>query len=68
MNKAKLEYEMSIRGISKGKLCEHIGISRSALYRKCNGITEFTHGEIVAIVEFLGLESPVGIFFDEKVS
>lgn len=68
MNKARLEYEMSLRGISKGDLCKHIGISRSAFYRKCNGISEFTHGEIVAIVKFLGVESPIGIFFDDKVS
>ncbi len=68
MNKAKLEYEMNVRGISKGKICEELGISRSAFYRKCNGISEFTYGEIVKIVEILKLDSPIGIFFDEKVS
>ena len=68
MNAAKLEYEMKIRGISKGMICEYLGISRSAFYRKCNGISEFTYNEIVKIVEYLGLNSPMGIFFDEKVS
>lgn len=68
MNKARLEYEMSIRGVTRTKLCEVLGISRSAFYRKCNGGSEFTQGEIQKIVDFLNLETPVGIFFDAKVS
>ena len=43
-------------------------MSRSAFYRKCNGISEFTQGEIQHIVDILDLESPMGIFFAEKVS
>ena len=68
MNKARLEYEMKIRGVSIADMCEMLGISRSAFYRKCNGISEFTQSEIQSIVNFLDLESPMGIFFDEKVS
>lgn len=68
MNKARLEYEMKIRGVSIADMCEMLGISRSAFYRKCNGISEFTQSEIQSIVNFLDLDSPMGIFFDEKVS
>ena len=68
MNKVRLEYEMNLRGVSRSKLCEILGISRSAFYRKCNGISEFTQGEIQKIVDFLNLETPMGIFFDVKVS
>ena len=68
MNKARLEYEMNLRGVSRSKLREILGISRSAFYRKCNGISEFTQGEIQKIVDFLNLETPMGIFFDVKVS
>ncbi len=68
MNKARLEYEMNLRHISKGDMCAMLGISRSAFYRKCNGESEFTQSEIQKIVDFLGLESPMGIFFTEKVS
>ena len=68
MNKARLEYEMKIRGFSIADMCEMLGISRSAFYRKCNGISEFTQGQIQSIVNFLDLDSPMGIFFDEKVS
>lgn len=68
MNKARLEYEMNLRGVSRSDLCKTLGISRSAFYRKCNGISEFTQGEIQKIVDCLNLETPVGIFFDAKVS
>lgn len=68
MDKFKLEYEMKSRGITIECLCEHIGMSRSAFYRKCNGISEFTQSEIQKIVDYVGLESPMGIFFNDKVS
>ena len=68
MNKYKLEYEMKSQGITVGKLCEDLKISRSAFYRKCNGISEFTQSEIQNIVDYLGLSSPMGIFCEDKVS
>lgn len=68
LNSAKLEYEMKIRNVSIDELCEGIGMSRSAFYRKRCGHSEFTQSEIQAIVNFLHLASPMGIFFDEKVS
>ena len=68
MNKYRLEYEMKSRGVTIGKLCEDLEISRSAFYRKCNGQSEFTQGEIDKIVKYLGLDSPMEIFFDDKVS
>lgn len=68
MDKYKLEYEMKKRKISQEELCKKIHISRSAFYRKCNGLSEFTQSEIQAIIDFLELESPMGIFFVEKVS
>ena len=68
MDKALLEYEMKKRGVSIADMCEKLDCSRSAFYRKCNGISEFTQSEIQTIVDYLGLESPVGIFFTGKVS
>lgn len=68
MNKELLEYEMKTRGVTIGDMCAKLNISRSAFYRKCKGISEFTQSEIQAIVDYLGLESPVGIFFAVKVS
>lgn len=68
MDKYKLEYEMKSRGITIEKLCHDLNMSRSAFYRKCNGISQFTQGEIQSIVDYIGLDSPMGIFFAEKVS
>ena len=68
MDKARLIYEMSKRGVSIQSMCSKLDMSRSAFYRKCNGISEFTQGEIQSIVDILNLDSPMGIFFTEKVS
>lgn len=68
MDKYKLLYEMKSKGITVSKLCEELGISKSAFYRKCNGSSEFTRSEIQQIVDYVGLDSPMGIFFREKVS
>lgn len=68
MNKALLEYKMRIKGKNISDMCEMLGISRSAFYRKCNGKSEFNLNEIKKIVEFLSLDSPVEIFFAEEVS
>ena len=68
MDKALLIYEMDKRGISIKMMCKKLGISRSAFYRKCNGITEFTLSEIKVIIDYLELEFPNEIFFAQKVS
>ena len=68
MDKELLEYKMKKRGVSIADMCAKLGCSRSAFYRKCNGISEFTQSEIQAIVDYLELDSPVGIFFTGKVS
>lgn len=68
MNRAKLEYEMKIRNITTEMLCEAIGMSRSAFWRKKTGASQFTQKEIVDIVNYLHLESPMGVFFDPEVS
>jgi ACT domain-containing protein len=54
---------MKVNGKSISDMCEMLGISRSAFYRKCNGKSEFTQSEIQKIVIYLNLESPVDIFF-----
>ena len=68
MNKAKLLEAMKQAGVSIQNMCKKLNMSRSAFYRKCNGISEFTQNEIQHIVDILQLRSPMGIFFTEKVS
>ena len=67
MDKYKLEYEMKSRGITIEKMCADIHMSRSAFYRKCKGITQFTQGEIQSIVDYIGLDSPMGNFLWKSV-
>ncbi len=68
MNKALLRYTMDIQQVSVDELCAYIGISKSAFYKKLNGKSEFTRGEIEKICQRLDLTSPVEIFFADKVS
>jgi len=68
MNKQKLLDAMDTQGVSIQDMCSQLNMSRSAFYRKSNGISEFTQSEIQKIVDILKLESPMGIFFTEKVS
>lgn len=68
MNRNLLEYEMKERGYTAEKLSREIGISKSAFSKKINGKSEFTLSEIQGIVSVLKLESPMPIFFAEKVS
>ena len=68
MDRYKLEYEMKVRNVTIDEMCETLGISRSAFYRKCRGITEFTREEIQQIMDYLHLESPMDIFFTPGVS
>lgn len=65
MNKTLLDNKMREKGKNISEMCAILGISRSAYYRKCKGISEFTHSEIQKIVDVLNLDSPVEIFFAE---
>lgn len=68
MDRYKLQYEMKKRGVTVEMLCKVVGINKTTFYRKVKGLSEFTQGEIQTIVDYLGLETPMGIFFTEKVS
>jgi len=68
MNYQKLRDEMDKKGVSVNMMCKELHMSRSAFYRKSHGKTEFTRSEIEKIVEFLGIGSPVSIFFAKEVS
>lgn len=68
MNKQKLEERMKQHGINKTEAFTRLKISRSAFYRKLNGISEFTLQEIRELMVMLDLDSADEIFFDRKVS
>jgi transcriptional regulator with XRE-family HTH domain len=66
MDRYRLEYEMKRRGVTVKEMCDHLQISRSAFYRKTRGMSEFTLSEIKEIVDYLKLESPMGVFFSSE--
>lgn len=70
MDKYRLEYEIKSRGYTLERFCKEVNISRSAFYKKCDSdsTSEFSLGEIQRILDVLGLDSPMGIFFANKVS
>lgn len=68
MDSVLLECEMKRKKISKCDMCSMLGISRTAFYRKCNGLSEFTQSEIQKIAHILELKDLTPIFFNEKVS
>ena len=59
---------MKKKNVSIAQMCEKLGMSRTAFYRKCRGISEFTLSEIQNILNILELDSPIDIFFASKVS
>ena len=68
MNKQKLEAQMKACNITKKQAYERLKISRSAFYRKLNGISEFNLKQIRDLMSMLNLKSADEIFFDKEVS
>ena len=63
IDSALLEYEMKKRKLTKSDMCNSLHISRTAFYRKCNGISEFTQSEMQNISNIIGKDAMVNIFF-----
>lgn len=68
MDKELFDKAIDNSGLSINQICEQLGMSRSAFFRKRKGETEFTWSEIEKLIDILGLKSPVPVFFKEKVS
>ena len=70
MNRSKLKAQMVLMEKSVDQLCAALGISRAAWFRKINGESQFTQGEIAALRFELELndEQTGQIFFAEEVS
>lgn len=70
MNYCLLKSELNSKNINLLKLGEILKISRTALYRKMNGQSDFTRSEIQVIINTLELDKDKteSIFFGSKVS
>ena len=58
MEYKELKNEIKIKGLKYNYLAEQLNISRTSLYKKLNGITEFTVSEANKLSEIL--EIPLG--------
>lgn len=70
MNVNLLKSQIALRGKSFKEIAIKLKISKSALYRKMYGKSEFTRVEISILIAYLEIdtEQAMEIFFNEKVS
>ena len=70
MNYDLLKAKMLLKHVDSIAVINALNISKSAFYRKMNGHTEFTRGELEKLVQILGLtaEEVNSIFFTDEVS
>ncbi|MBU3185627.1 helix-turn-helix domain-containing protein [Clostridium estertheticum] len=70
MNIKLLKAQMALNGKKTSEVAKLLGISKSAMYRKLNGNSDFTRKEICRLITCLGIETEkaMDIFFELKVS
>lgn len=51
----KLKWKIEDKGYTQVELKEIVGISKTSMWKKTNGISEFTQGEIKKIVNILNM-------------
>lgn len=69
MNAKELKVQMIRKDKTVDQLCTALGISKSAWFRKVNGDSEFTQGEIKGLRYELELDDELTciIFFEDEV-
>lgn len=68
MNINLLKAQIALKGKKISDITELLKISKSAIYRKLNGKSDFTRKEILLLINFLDIstERAMDIFFNEK--
>ncbi|WP_196599809.1 helix-turn-helix domain-containing protein [Pectinatus frisingensis] len=66
----KFKYIVSIRGYTLKKVADEIGVNPATLYRKMNGVSDFTRSEMQLIRNLLDLsiKEADDIFFARKLA
>lgn len=68
LNARKLKARLVELGKTMKQLADYLGMNITTLSRKVNGQSEFTRSEIEKTCEFLELETPLEIFFDDYIA
>ena len=67
-DKVKFKAAAILAGKTYIELAEALQIDVSTLYRKINGISDFTRAEIQTLCDVMNLDSPVDIFFSKDIA
>lgn len=70
MNTNLLKSQIALCGKTIKDIAKKLKISKSAMYRKMYGKSEFTRAEISVLIDYLeiNVDKAMKIFFEEKVS
>lgn len=67
-NKYEFNAALARKGMKKVELAKHLGIEYSTLYRKIEENGKFTREEMAKIIDILGIDDPMKIFFAEELA
>lgn len=70
MNVNMLKAQIALKGKKISDIAKLLEISKSAIYRKLSGKSDFTRKEILLLINFLDIntDKAMEIFFSQKVS
>lgn len=66
MKQTKFKALLAERNISISRLAKDAGINRAMLYRKVEGVCDFTYTEVYKICTALGLSDPLAVFIPKE--
>lgn len=67
-DKNRFKAQLVLVGVTMRELAEKLEIDESTLYRKVNSDGSFTREEINKMIPILKIDSPMEIFFAEKLA
>jgi len=65
---SRLKAQIILKNYTIKQIAKYLGISASTFYKKLNGKSDFTRGEIERLITILDITDPMGIFFNVKVT
>lgn len=67
-DKLRFKAATVLAGKTYKQLAEKLGIDESTLYRKINAGGTFTRSEIGELIQFLNIDDPMSIFFNDSLA
>lgn len=67
-NETEFEVQKVRANVTNKQIAEKLDIDESTLYRKIKNGGNFTRKEIGILIDFLGIEDPMDIFFAEELA